>query len=136
MFCREHVAQLRDAEPDIRKLGASIVAIGTGDPWYAQAFAEERDIAFPLLLDEELLTYRAVGAERGTVAQMVSPRVWGRGAQAVLGGSVQGRTGSHPLQLGATHIIQPDGSVPLAWTNRDFGDNAPVDLILETLQSG
>src|SRR6476661_7303672 len=52
LHCREHVAQLRDQRDDIQALGADIVAIGTGDRAYAEAFVRDTGITFPVLLDD------------------------------------------------------------------------------------
>jgi peroxiredoxin len=134
VFCREHVAQLRDAVDDIRTTGATLAAIGTGDLDYARHFAEERGIDFPLMVDETSTSYRAVGTRKGTKRGLVSPKVLARGAQAVAGGNLQGKVGRAPMVLGACHVIRPDGSVPFAWINGDFADNAPIDEVLAALR--
>src|ERR1017187_9136736 len=61
IFCREHIAQLRDHEQSFRDKGARLVAIGLGNENYAQVFREETGITFPLLVDAERQAYRAVG---------------------------------------------------------------------------
>ncbi|MGH8898086.1 MAG: AhpC/TSA family protein [Egibacteraceae bacterium] len=133
MFCREQAAQLRDHHEAILEAGADIAAVGTGNAEMARAFRDERGIEFPLLLDDGLRSYRAVGAGRGTLAQMVQPSMLAVGLRALRGGHRQGQTGKHPLLLGATHVIRPDGCVPFAWVNADFADNAPIDEVLATL---
>src|ERR1700690_3132613 len=65
IFCREHVAQLRDHEPVFRNKGASLAAIGLGDLRYAQIFRDESGITFPLLVDERRRAYRAAGLRNG-----------------------------------------------------------------------
>ena len=42
VFCREHVAQLRDHEAEFRARGARLAAIGLGDLAYARSFRDER----------------------------------------------------------------------------------------------
>jgi hypothetical protein len=100
---------------------------------YAQRFRESQRIAFPLLVDEERITYRIAGMRRGTLGQLVSPRVVATGLRAVIRGSVQGRPGNDPLLLGGTHVILPGGAVPFAWINDDYADNAPARAILDAL---
>lgn len=126
MFCREHVAQLRDHRQAILDAGVGVAAIGTGNPEMARAFRDEREIEFPLLLDEELRSYRAIGAGRATLGQLARPAMLAAGLRTLRGGHRQGKTGTHPLILGAIHVIRPDGSVPFAWLNTDPADNAPV----------
>ncbi|TMA58242.1 MAG: redoxin domain-containing protein [Deltaproteobacteria bacterium] len=61
MFCREHVAQLREHEEAFRAAGARVAAVGLGDREYARAFREETGIGFPLLIDEERQEPRPAG---------------------------------------------------------------------------
>lgn len=133
MFCREHVAQLRDHHQAVLGAGADIAAVGTGNAEMARAFRDERGVAFPLLLDVQLRSYRAVGAGRATLAQLVKPATLAASLRTLRSGHRQGRTGKHPLALGATHVIRPDGSVPFAWVNADSADNAPVGQALAAL---
>lgn len=126
---------MRDHEPEIAAAGGGIAAIGTGDASYAAAFAAERHIAFPLLVDDDLVSFRAVRAGRGGLAQLLRPAVVTSGLRASSQGREhrQGRTGPHPLQLGATHVLRRGGEVRLAWVNRDFRDDAPLGAILAGL---
>lgn len=133
MFCREQVAQLRAAEDRLADAGAGIAAIGTGDAAYAREFKARRGIGFPLLVDDELASYRAVEARRGTVAAALRPSVVARGARALWRGSRQGAPGPAPLMLGATTVVRPGGRVALAWRNDDYADTPPVEAILRAL---
>lgn len=127
------MAQLRHHEHDIAAAGAGIAAIGTGDVAYARQFKAARHIDFPLLVDDDLVSYRAAEAQSGTLRDLVAPTVLAKGARAVLRGSRQGSSGPAPLLLGATHVIRTDGSVPLAWVNADYADNAPLETVLAAL---
>lgn len=122
-----------DHEQAIARTGAQVAAVGTGTAQAARDFRAQRDIAFPLLIDESLETYRVVQAQRTGLAQLVSPAMMRAGLRAFRGGHRQGRTGKHPLTLGATHVICPDGSVLFAWQNADPGDSAPVEEALAVL---
>lgn len=50
IFCREHIAQLRDHEPAFRDKGARLAAISLGDAHCGQVFREETGITFPFWL--------------------------------------------------------------------------------------
>jgi peroxiredoxin len=136
MFCRERVAQLRDHQDEIRAAGAGLAAIGTGDLRYAEHFKTERKIDFPLLVDDQLTTYRAIGARRGGLKEMLGLATLSAGIRTVAHGRMQGRSGPHPLQFGATHLIRPDGSVPYAWVNGDFADDPPLPEVLAAIRPG
>lgn len=133
MFCREHVAQLRDHMDTLDEIDVALAAIGTGDIAYAQHFAEEQGIAFPLLVDDERRSYKAVGTRRSSVLDLARPSVVLASAKAMASGHLQGKTGPAPMILGAAHVIRPDGSVPYAWINDDVADSAPIDEIIAAL---
>lgn len=133
MLCRGHVARVRDREADFTDRGAALAAIGTGDVAYARDFKAERALGFPVLVDPDLVTYRAVGAQRGTLRDLVSLGNARSGLRALRRRQLQGRIGPHPLIFGATHVIEPDGTVAFAWVNDDFGDDAPVAEVLAAL---
>ena len=135
MFCRERVAQLRDHEGEIHAAGVGLAAIGTGDLRYAERFKIERGIDFPLLVDDDLATYRTIGARRGGLRQMLGLPTVTAGIRTLAHGRVQGRSGPHPLQFGATHLIRPDGSVPYAWVNDDFADDPPLPGVLAVVRA-
>lgn len=134
MLCREYVAQLRDHEEEIEAAGASIAAVGTGGTRYAEAFAQEHNIAFPLLLDRDLTSYRIAGARAGNILGLMGLPTIRSGLRALRAGHRQGESGPHPLMLGATHVLTPDRRVPFAWVNDDYCDWAPVSDVLVALQ--
>jgi peroxiredoxin len=131
VFCRERVAQLRDHRTEIDAAGVGLAAIGTGDIEYARHFKAQRSIDFPLLVDDELRSYREIGAGWLSWRQLVSlPGTLLPGARLLARGRLQGRSGRSPLLLGATHLIKPDGSVPYAWVNASLSDEAPLPEVL------
>lgn len=126
---------MRDALDDVTARAATLTAIGTGDVAYAQAFAEEQGVTFPLLVDDDSVSYRAVGTRKGSMRAMANPRLLAAGARATAEGHRQGARGRAPLVLGATHVVLPDGQVPFAWLNDRFDDDAPIPEVLAALPS-
>lgn len=120
---------------DVRGADAALAAVGTGDVAYARHFAEERDIRFPLLVDDERRSYKAVGTKRGRMIDLAKPAIVRAGAAALARGHLQGRTGPAPMVLGAAHVIRPDGTVPFAWINDDVSDNAPLAEVVAALEA-
>jgi peroxiredoxin len=125
---------LRDALDDIRAADVTLAAIGTGDLDRARHFAAEREITFPLLVDDTSASYRAVGTRKGSRIGLLNPALALSGARAMAAGNRQGKPGRATLVLGAAHVIRPDGSIPYAWINDDFDDNAPIEEILAVLR--
>lgn len=133
MFCREHVAQLRDHSQEIARRGVAVAAIGTGDLMYARDFAEDKGVDFPLYVDDAKASYKAVGTRKGQARSFIKPRLIASAARVTAQGHIQGKLGPAHMVLGATHVIRPDGSVPFAWVNSDFDDNADFAEALSTL---
>jgi hypothetical protein len=134
---------LRDAYPSIRALGAEIVAIGTGDLRYAQAFARDERIGFPLLVDDDGRAAQAASVERVGLARLFAPAslpgtlgAWRRGFRV-------GRPGRRVNQLGATFVVAPapagearDAAARLLYRHRDAhpADHAPLAAVLDALR--
>jgi len=121
---------LRDHEDEIRQAGAAIAAVGLGDRRYAVAFKEESGIAFPLLVDEKRLAYRAAGLKTASALHLVRPDNAVAAKRALAAGHRQHRLGRNPFQLGGSFVFAP-GNVDLwAHVSETFGDNAaPADLL-------
>lgn len=134
LFCRAHLARLRDRHEELDGHGAKVVAIGTGDLSYGRQLREQLRFTFPLLVDEGLRTYKVVQAGRGHLTDWVLPGVMRAGEKAAREtGARHGPPGRNVSVLGATHVIYPDGSVPFAWLNGDFSEDAPLERVLELL---
>jgi peroxiredoxin len=133
MFCREHVAQLRGHRSEIDRLDVAVAAIGTGDLMYARDFAEDQRVDFPLYVDDAKASYKAVGTKKSTLARTMKPSVVASGIRVMAKGHRQGKLGPAHMVLGATHVIRPDGSVPFAWVNDEFDDNADFGEALASL---
>ncbi|TMK16672.1 MAG: redoxin domain-containing protein, partial [Actinobacteria bacterium] len=98
---------MRRSYDEIKRHGAELVAIGTGDARYARAFTDDEDIPFPVLLDEDGEAARAASVKRGSVLDLVGPRTVAGAAKAVAAGHRQHKTGKRGSQLGATFVLGP-----------------------------
>ena len=67
---------MRDALPALRQAGAELIIIGNGSERFAQAFREDFELDGPLLIDPDLVAYRAAGLRRGRV-ELLSPQLPG-----------------------------------------------------------
>lgn len=68
--------KLRDEVQDYQRAGASIVAIGQGEPERTAAVAQRRGYPFPLLCDPDRRAYQAYGLLEGSVAQILHDFAW------------------------------------------------------------
>ena len=134
MHCRIHAAQLRRKVDDIRAAGAELIAIGTGDARYADAFIRQEKVNFPVLLDEDGAAAEAAALKHGGALQLAGPRSIMAAAKGYATGHFQHRIGRRPRQLGATFVLGPGDVVRYEHVDDDVTDHAPIDEILAALQ--
>lgn len=99
----------------------------------AAAFRADRKIPFPLVVDQHRHSYQALAIGRGTMADVVGPKVWLRGAASILSGNRQGRPRQDPLQLGGATVIDAGGGIRLIHRATDAADNVPVRALIDAL---
>ncbi len=131
MFCREHVAQLREHEQAFRDKGAGLAAIGLGDRLYARLFREDTGITFPLLVDERREAYRAAGLRTASLLHLLRRDNATARKRARAAGHHQHRFGKNPFQLGGSFVFGPGNVDRYAYISETFGDNAsPATLLM------
>jgi peroxiredoxin len=134
VFCREHVAEVRAARPDIEALHGGIVFVGNGTPraaaWFQTRFAPDSTV----VTDPDLVTYRAIGARSGLMSTL-GPKAWGAGLRAFGTGARQTTTKGHPFQQGGVLVIAPANKVLYRHVSATAGDHAPLDRVLAALRA-
>jgi len=133
VFCREHVAQLREHEQSFREKGARLAAIGLGDQHYARLFREDTGITFPLLVDAQRAAYRVAGLGSGTLLHILRRDNKAARKRANAAGHQQARLGKDPFQLGGSFVFGPGNVDRFAHLSETFGDNATVAALLSAL---
>lgn len=122
---------MRDHHEEFTAKGARVVVIGMGATETAKRFKEEYELPFTVLVDKRRESYRMLGLKRGSISDVMGPRVWLRGAKNILRHG-QGIPKEDPYQLGGTAIVQ-DGDVKLIHRSGTSSDNLPIDELLEAL---
>lgn len=133
MFCREHVAQLREHEQSFQEKGARLAVIGLGDQHYARIFREETGITFPLLVDDKREAYRVAGLRSGNLLHILRSDNKAARKRANFAGFRQYGMGKNPFQLGGSFVFGPGNVDRFAHLSETFGDNAPVSALLAAL---
>jgi hypothetical protein len=126
---------LRAHEKEIQAAGARIAAIGLGDREYARKFREESGIDFPLLIDEERRAYRAARLKVATPLDLFKPSNLKARGRAREGGHRQHKLGKNPMQLGGSFVFGPGNVDRFSHWSSTFGDNAPVEKLIQVLTS-
>jgi hypothetical protein len=124
---------LRRQYDEIVGRGGDVVAIGTGDVRYAQAFVSDEQIPFRVLVDDQALAARAASVRRATPWGLLAPRSWSGSRQARRDGHHVHKAGKRVTQLGATFVVGPGATVRYAHIDDHSSDHAPLDEVLAAL---
>lgn len=123
------VTQLRDRYEEFEAADLSVVAIGMGWPEMAAHFKEEMQIPFPLLVDHDRKTYKALAIRRASPWEIYGPPVWIRGIKSILEYG-QKIPKQDPFQLGGAAVVDKAGEVLYLYRSRDSSDIPQLDEVL------
>jgi peroxiredoxin len=126
--CLSFLSQLREAEPQVRALGASVVAVATGAHHQAQHLMDT-GMPYPCLVDPAKALYRELGIGRIPLSQWLRPATWRRYART-LGMARQGRITGDPLQAGGVAVIDTDGTLRYLHRSSTLADLPPLEEVL------
>ena len=129
MFCKQQVAQLRDAMEELRKRGAEPIVIGNGPVEFAAQFKKDIGFEAELYTDPSRETYRAAELKRGLVSAASLGTIT-KGIKALAEGHMQTRTRGDALQLGGVLIVDRDGRLLYRQASQYAGDHPPMDELL------
>lgn len=123
---------MREAHTEIEKLGARVIAIGTGADWQAQRLMDE-GMPFPCLVDPEANLYRALDIGRMGWADLLRPDLWRNYIDAFRHGGRQGRVTGDIRRLSGIAIIDPERTVRWLHRSATAGDYPPLAVVLTAL---
>ena len=122
---------MRDHYGEFTARGLDIVAIGMGTPAMAADFRDKFSIPFRLLVDQEQETYKALEMKRGTMMDVVGPKVWLGAAKNALKGHFSSVTGLDVQQMGGVALVTQDGKLAYIHRAGNAPDNIPAEKLLE-----
>jgi peroxiredoxin len=137
VHCRDHAVQLHRAREQFEDAGLQLVFIGQATPRHASHFRDRLELdPLTVLADEERVSYRVAGWERGSASQLVGPRSVVAGVKhARRSGVMQGRPIGDISQLGGEMVITPDGNVAWSHAQQNAGDTTSPDDLLQAAQA-
>jgi peroxiredoxin len=125
---------LREHNDEIQSLGASIVAVGTGDQRYAAAFVREEQIPFLVLVDDDAAAAHAASLRTLNWFQLLHPRTWKATRETSKHGHHVHKSGKRVKQIGATFVIGAGDRIHYEHLDADSTDHAPVDAIIASVR--
>ena len=127
---------MRERQDEITKLGADIVAIGTGDRRYAEAFVHDERIPFLVLVDDDAAAAQAASLRTLNWFQLLHPRTWKATREASKRGHHVHKSGKRVRQIGATFVIGAGDRVRYEHMDTDSTDHADIDQLVSVLRAG
>ena len=125
---------MREHNDEINSLGASIVAVGTGDQRYAEAFVREEQIPFLVLVDDDAVAAQAASLRTLNWFQLLHPRTWKATRDTSKRGHHVHKSGKRVKQIGATFVIGAGDRIRYEHMDADSTDHAPVDDVIASLR--
>jgi peroxiredoxin len=125
---------LRERYDEITGLDASVVAIGTGDRRYAEAFISDERIPFLVLVDDDASAAHAASLQTLGWFQLLHPRTWKATRETSKRGYHVHKSGKRVRQIGATFVIGAGDRVRYEHLDRDSTDHAPIEEVLAALR--
>ena len=98
----------------------------------AAHFKEEMKIPFPLLVDHEKETYRALEMKHSSAWNVYGPPVWIEGLKSIArhGNKIPKQD---PMQMGGMVVAAPGGEILYTFRAGVSADIAPLDEVLAAL---
>jgi peroxiredoxin len=125
---------LRERYDEITSLGADVVAIGTGDRRYAEAFVRDERIPFLVLVDDDAVAARAASLRTLNWFQLLHPRTWKATRATSRRGHHVHKSGKRVRQIGATFVVGAGDRVRYEHLDTDSTDHAPIDEVVAALR--
>lgn len=115
-FCKLQVASLRDA------VDMNLAFVTLGSVQDTEAFRVRMFSSHTFIADPQKILYKAFGLNRGSLWQMIQPRVIGKGMVATLRGYPNKRSGGDPMQMPGAFVLNRNGKVVWQHTSIDASD--------------
>lgn len=125
---------MRERHDEIESLGARIVAVGTGDRRYAEAFVRDEQIPFVVLVDDDAAAAQAASLRTLNWFQLLHPRTWKATRATSKRGYHVHKSGKRVKQIGATFVVGAGNRVRYEHLDSDSTDHAEIDEVLAALR--
>ena len=128
-YCNLELREWQRLLPQLRGLGATLVAISPQTPDNSLSTAEKNELAFPVLSDSHLAAAEAFG-----IAFTLSPALVELYAKVGNDLPTLNGNGQWVLPIPATYLIDASGRVAMAHVEADYRQRAEPQQVLDALQ--
>ena len=124
---------MRERHDEITRLGGDIVAVGTGDRRYAEAFVRDERIPFLVLVDDDAIAAHAASLATLSWFRLLHPRTWKATRATSKRGYHVHKAGARVRQIGATFVIGAGDRLRYEHLDADSTDHARIDDVIAAL---
>lgn len=130
-YCNRHLAELRDIEPELKKLGFRILAVSPDRPEKLRETMEKQDLNYRLLSDSSMAAAKALG-----LAFRVPDETFlkYKNSYDIDLEDASGRT-HHLLPVPAALVIDRKGVIRFAYVNPDYKSRVDPGKLLEAAKA-
>jgi hypothetical protein len=121
---------LRQQSAELQRRGIDVAVVTFEELWRAEAYAEETQLLWPLLIDRQRQLFTAYGMERGTPQQVMGWTNWMSYIRLLLRGRRLRLPTNDVYQLGGDVLIDPQGIVRLHHISRGPADRPALSALL------
>ncbi|HUG17273.1 MAG TPA: peroxiredoxin-like family protein [Thermomicrobiales bacterium] len=135
MPCVEHLARLRERQPELDTLGVRVFVVAFESAASVRRYRARHDIPWPVLRDPRRDAYRAFGMERNPVRALVSPKTIWHYLRQAMRGRLPRLTASDYAQLGGDVLLSATGERCWVHVSREPADRASIDQIVRAARA-
>ena len=122
---------MRQQQHRLDELNTCVAVVTFELDHFAQAYVQQTDLSWPLLVDSTRALYRAYGMHRGSWKNIYGPSSWSEYGKLLMRGRTLRKPTGDVHQLGGDVLIDPQGIVRVHHVGSGPADRPSVDSILE-----
>lgn len=130
-YCNLHLAELRNIEEDLQKLGFQIIAVSPDRPALLKPAIEKNELGYTLLSDSDMQAARAFGIAFSVADETVSRYKEKHGIDLE---ADSGRS-HHLLPVPSAFVIDREGMITFSYVNPNYKVRIDAPLLLEAARS-
>ena len=126
---------MRLAEQELEELGVKVVVVTFEAGFIANAYIEDTDLQWPLLVDEDRSAYHAYDMLEASFWDVWGPKTLWAYTKALMGGQKLQDSDGDVSQRGGDVLIDPEGVVRLVHVGDGPADRPEVEAMLTRVRA-
>lgn len=129
-LCKEKIAELKTHQHRFAQHGIRLVAVVQSTPKRAQEVHLNQSLPYILAPDREKRLYQLFDVKKGGFKEFTAPAAFMASVRATFKGHTHGKFEGDELQVPASFLLGPDGTVIYAHYGKNISDFGSIDALL------